>query len=222
MMNKNYIITQLSSKKEFRLDVSSLSLLGMHFNGVNIKIDTGCGYSTIPIQRLNITASLAKQLKLRDVNALISKLQNHIKMGCSLEQAKKLEYSKAYKLSYGIESGGKNHKQINFLKSTDLMNEEAISFRHKISNILLGNSLCELEIPDTYMYINYDRRGNILLGMDILENMDIHISGSAKTKKTTFLACPKDQINDEYLQELENTFHISSDINAMFIRQKMK
>ena len=45
--------------------------------------------------------------------------------------------------------------------------------------------------------------------------------GTIDTGETVFLACPKDQINDEYLQELEDTFHIASDISASIIRQKV-
>ncbi len=57
------------------------------------------------------------------------------------------------------------------------------------------------------MYINYDRASNILIGMDILKEWDIHI-GTIDTGETIFLGCPKGQINDEYLQELEKTFQV--------------
>lgn len=53
--------------------------------------------------------------------------------------------------------------------------------------------------------------GECLLGMDILKNWDIHI-GTIDTGDTIFMACPKDQINDEYLMALENTFHIGTEI----------
>ena len=126
------------------------------------------------------------------------------------------ENRSSFKLSYGIESGGQRHKQINFLSAQDIMNASEISFKHMVTNIEFNGVI----IPDRKMYINYDRKGNILIGMDILRDWDIHI-GTIDSGETIFLGCPKDQINDGYLQELENTFHISSDINAMIIRNKI-
>lgn len=93
----------------------------------------------------------------------------------------------------------------------------ALKFKHYVSNFEIAG----VPISHNYLYINYDRTSNILIGMDILKDWDIHIE-TIDSGETIFLGCPKDQINDAYLQELENTFHISSDINAMFIRQKMK
>ena len=47
--------------------------------------------------------------------------------------------------------------------------------------------------------------------MDILRNWDIHI-GTTKYGKTVLLACPKDQLNDEYFLELNNLFELGDDI----------
>lgn len=46
------------------------------------------------------------------------------------------------------------------------------------------------------------------------KNVDVKID----TGETIFLGCPKEQINDAYLQELEDTFHIASELNAKNIR----
>ena len=56
MTNNKFIKIMLNSNNEFRLDNVTMSILGMSFQNVNVKIDTGCPYSTIPIQRLNMSA----------------------------------------------------------------------------------------------------------------------------------------------------------------------
>lgn len=47
-------------------------------------------------------------------------------------------------------------------------------------------------------YINYSRKGNNLIGMDILQHWDIHMGTSRITGKKLFLACPEDSICLEY------------------------
>ena len=43
------------------------------------------------------------------------------------------------------------------------------------------------------MYVNYDRHGNILIGMDILSQFDMHIGISQKTNKVTLIGVLKVQ-----------------------------
>ena len=58
------------------------------------------------------------------------------------------------------------------------------------------------------MKVSYDRTGNILIGMDVLSQMDIHIGKSKILEKTVFIACPYDSLNQEYLEALNQHFDI--------------
>ena len=64
-----------------------------------------------------------------------------------------------------------------------------------------------MKIKD-YVKVSYDRTGNILIGMDVLSQMDIHIGKSKVLGKTVFLACPYTAINREYLEALSQHFDI--------------
>lgn len=95
------------------------------------------------------------------------------------------------------------------------MELNSVTFLHKDVTI----SIEDIQLPITDgVRISYDRVGNILIGMDILKNLDIHI-GTIETGETIFLACPKDKINDAYLLELNRLFHIGTDINASEFRE---
>lgn len=54
--------------------------------------------------------------------------------------------------------------------------------------------------------LNYDRKGNILIGMDILKDWDIHIGVSKETGKSLFLACPVENKCKEYVDALKLHF----------------
>lgn len=56
--------------------------------------------------------------------------------------------------------------------------------------------------------VSYDRTGNILIGMDLLAQMDIHIGQSRILGKTIFLACPYDSMNPDYLKMLHEHFDL--------------
>ena len=49
-------------KADFLLDNMS-----MYFRDVEVKIDTGCSFSTIPVKRLGIAEKICKQLKISDI-----------------------------------------------------------------------------------------------------------------------------------------------------------
>lgn len=157
-----------------------LDNIEMPFIDITVKIDTGCSISTIPVRKLNVSKSIRSTLKLNDI-------RDNIK----------------YYLSYGIETGGEKHKVPELLE--EKMQCPAMKFEHNIVDFSIGG----VDISNTTICLNYDRNSNILIGMDILKLWDIHI-GTIHTGETIFLACPKEQINHEYLLELENTFGIST------------
>ena len=87
---------------------------------------------------------------------------------------------------------------------------------HRISDFEIDG----VPINTKYIHVNYDRKSNILIGMDILKDWDIHmgkviIPNLKETGKTIFLACPLDGINQEYLLELERLFKIGTAINSV-------
>lgn len=147
------------------------------FYDIGVKIDTGCSISTIPLKRLKVSDTLCKVLKESDIF-------NHI----------------PYYLSYGIESGGLKHTVP--VTDSEKMNCPAMKFEHGISDFTVAG----MRIPCDKICLNYDRRGNILIGMDILQNWDIHMGTSRITGKNLFLACPKESICQEYLEVLAQHF----------------
>lgn len=186
-MTSSFIKSTLDSRNEFRVE-SEFTLFNTKIVNSNLKIDTGCGFTTFPLRTLGtFTLAEIQKYKLNDV-------RNHVR----------------YTLSYGVETGGRKHAIP--ITEQDKMKCSAMGFFKEIHDFSING----IEMGDRHIRINYDRTGNILLGMDILKDWDIHI-GIIDTGETIFLGCPKEQINDEYLQELENTFRIASDINASII-----
>lgn len=170
----NGIGGSFSTAASFRLDNFKAP-----FYDIEVKIDTGCSISTIPLKRLKVSDLLCKSLKKIDVANKVS-----------------------YFLSYGIESGGLKHTIP--VADTEKMECSAMKFEHKVSDFVIGG----VKISSDKIYLNYDRHGNVLIGMDILENWDIHIGISRKSGKSVFLACPKESVCREYVEALEMHFGI--------------
>lgn len=147
------------------------------FLDIEVKIDTGCSISTIPLKRLKVSDTLCKILKQTDIS-------NHI----------------PYYLSYGVESGGIRH--VKPITEEEKMGCAAMKFEHGISDLTIAG----VRISCDKIYLNYDRKGNILIGMDILQNWDIHMGISRMNGKNLFLACPKDNICKEYKDALFKHF----------------
>ncbi|MCM1538710.1 MAG: hypothetical protein NC254_09960 [bacterium] len=149
------------------------------FSNVPVKIDTGCSISTIPLARFQALKDFCDSLKASDIKAAIP-----------------------YEISYGVESGGERH-------SIPVTHEEkmqcpALKFRHNIQNFHIAG----IPIHKNTIYVNYNRKGNILIGMDILQDWNIHIGTSKITGKNLFLACPETSICQEYLEALKINFGI--------------
>lgn len=151
------------------------------FYDIEVKIDTGCSISTIPLKRLKVSDTLCKVLKRMDIVG-----------------------DAPYFLSYGVESGGVRHE----IPVTDdeKMECQAMKFEHGISDFTIGG----VKIASDRICLNYDRKGNILIGMDILKDWDIHIGVSKVTGKSLFLACPTGSKCREYMDALEMHFGIPS------------
>lgn len=146
------------------------------FNNIPVKIDTGCSISTIPLRKLRVSERMCKELKKTDIEDDVTNY-----------------------LSYGVETGGEKH-EVPFTFSQKL-ECPALKFVHNIAEFTIAG----VKLENTHICVNYDRSGNILIGMDILKDWDIHI-GTVNSGETIFLACPKAQLNDEYYSELNRLF----------------
>jgi hypothetical protein len=156
---------------------------------VQCKIDTGCMKTCIPIKRLNVSDSMALKLKKEAINS-------------------KIPYNRTY---------GVSDTQANKEKDTLLIQQGRLA---ECTSLRFIQQAEEFEIAG-YNFgcmdigINYDRTGNILIGMDILSQMDIHIGKSKITHETVLIACPYNNINSEYLSALEQHFALGTNIQEV-------
>lgn len=106
------------------------------------------------------------------------------------------------KSAKGVETGGYKHrKPVTF---DEKMDGHALKFEHVVSEFqIAGDSLTKETV-----FVNYNRKGNILIGMDILQDLDIHMGTSTKNGRHLFIACPKDSLCREYSDALEQHFLI--------------
>lgn len=153
-----------------------LDNIAVPFNNIVVKIDTGCSISTIPVRKLKVSEAMRMSLK-----------KNDIKNGT------------AYYLSYGVETGGEKHEEPVTFEEKMLC--PAMKFEHILSDFRIAGA----KINASKICLNYNRNGNILIGMDILKEWDIHI-GTNVLGETFMLACPMDNLNDEYYNALREYF----------------
>lgn len=188
-MKNNYIFLELNRYNEIRADVNmTIKSLGITaIENINIKIDTGCPYTSIPILKLGISSMKAQQMKQKD---------------CADSRIKK-------EISFGVnDSKDKREADKEKFKKGQYMELKSITFQHGGFDIDFEG----VHIGKDFVKISYDRTGNILIGMDVLSKLDIHIGKSKVLGKTVFLACPNDRINQEYLNALNQHFELK-DLN---------
>lgn len=190
MMNK-YIRIVASDKNEFRTTMD-IEIDGQKYSSVNVKIDSGCPQTTILTSKLGISEATARKLKATDSN------DPNIKKTISFGVNDSIQY--------------RNETRQKF-NNGQLLDLPAVSFRKEVSNI----SISGVDIGSRKIKINYDRSGNILIGVDILKTLDIHI-GKENSGKTVLLACPQNSINREYLNALENLIEESTNISVTIIQ----
>lgn len=180
-MRSSYIELKLTDKNEFRAE-AAFEINGMVFSKVNVKIDTGCPRTAFPMLRLGLSDSEAYKLKAQDcANNSIAK---SISFGVNDTRQKKEEDKRRFR--------AKRYMDLN-----------SISFRHTAEKFNLDG----LDMGDIDVLVSYDRVGNILIGMDILKNLEMHI-GTLQTGDTVLLACLRNNISDEYRKRLNSLFDV--------------
>lgn len=184
-MRSKYILLKVNQRNEIRADVNmSIKNMGLtEIENMNVKIDTGCPYTSIPILKLGISSAKAQQMKLRD---------------CADHEIRK-------EISFGVnDSKEKRESDKEKFKAGRYMELKSITFQHRDFEIDFG----EVCINKDYVKVSYDRTGNILIGMDILSKLDIHIGESKILGKTVFIACPYESMDQEYPEALSQHFDI--------------
>lgn len=193
-MKNNYIKIILDNHNEFRTTadfVLELSNGNLESFDNNVKIDTGAPKSLLPIKTLDYyTDTELCELKRYDLTHNIKRT-----------------------ISRGIETD--RNEKVQLRDINEAMVYKKVSFEHYVNNFYLD----KIHIGNRKIRVNYDLNGNILIGMDILNDFDIHISKSIITGKTTMLACPLNQINDSYIQALVSEFGIGEEIKNSLIRK---
>lgn len=184
-MKSKYILLEMNQRNEIRANVS-MAIKSMELTKIedmNVKIDTGCPYTSIPILRFGISNAKAQQMKQRD---------------CGDDRIRK-------EISFGVnDTKEKRDSDKEKFEAGKYMELKSITFQHRDFEIDFGG-VC---ISRDFVKVSYDRTGNILIGMDVLSQMDIHIGKSKILEKTVFLACPYASMNREYLETLKRHFDI--------------
>lgn len=182
-MSNNYILSVLDSNNEFRVEADFILLDIMAF-GVNAKLDTGCTYTNIPVKTMGGLTD--REILAEKRNDLINKTVRHI--------------------SRGVETDVKNLVIPKTLK-------DALLFKNFTFEKLAEDlTICGVNLGNIKVNVSYDFNNNILIGMDIMQNWDIHMDKSIKTGKYTLIACPKDKLNDEYYKALDEHFNLGNKI----------
>ena len=149
------------------------------FSDVDIKFDTGCSVSTIPVKTIGISSLVCKKLKEKDIDDNTETIR-----------------------SYGVETGGRFHSEP--ITKRQKMNCPALKFKHTISDFEIEG----VQIPISDIYLNYDRTGNVLIGMDILNQMINHIDISQKTGHMLWLCAPRDSVGQDFYDAMAEHFGI--------------
>lgn len=199
IMKSKYLMLSLNDKNEFRANMKIFipSLHCQAFNDVDVKIDTGCPKSSIPVKRLGINKKDAEKLKKRDcLNELVVK-----------------------NISFGVnDSEEKRKRDKEKFSKGDYESLASVTFTHNDVTLELEG----VSLSNTTIRLNYDRVGNILIGMDILKDLDIHMGESKLTFEYVMLACPKNLLCEEYYEALHDHFGIDKGTNLINIPEKIE
>ena len=195
----SYIISEMIKNSfivDIKLDFLDIELNDNDIEDIKAKLDTGCCHTSIVIRKLGVNEDIVKELKKSDIDNY--DIESELTFGVSDSIEKRNNDKRLYKLG-----------RLDEIKS--------VSFKHKINLEINGMAL------DTQLLnVNYDRTNNILIGMDVLSKMDIHIGYSKIAKNTVLIACPLDNINEEYINALDRHFGLKKIFTSKFVRDIIK
>lgn len=196
MMNR-YIIIELGKIKPFCF-ISSLAFeLPLHDRYIlsEVKIDTGCMRTCISYKRVLRRNEDIFECKHKAIN-------NDLKAT----------------LSYGVnDSEDYLELQKKLFKEKRYQECTAISFWHDISEITLEG----YKLPVKQIRVNYDRPSSMLIGMDILSQLDFHCGYSKVLNNYVFIGVLRSQEDkSDYYRALEEHFGILSNLYQDFIHSE--
>lgn len=143
---------------------------------VDVKIDTGCNYSSL--SALTIGFDEEEALKQKELDLENGNIPHFSTRNAGTTKLQILNDRIQYVCS---------HKD----------KIENVVFGHKAHNITIAG----MSIDDMEFKVSYDTNHPILLGMDVLKQFDIHIH-TTSDDKTILLACPLYYMSDKYKQSV--------------------
>ena len=174
------------------------------FNGVlqvgentvgNIKIDTGCSFTNIPLMFFGYSESESKQLKKVDIESFRNGETRIVR-------------------SLGVEtSKNKKLKDIDLMTDDELYEDASICFIHS-SNLILN----DYDLGEMKFKVNYDRYNYGLVGMNILKRFDFYCGLSKVLGCCVFVGVLKSQEDkSDYYRALEEHFGFYSDAKDIIV-----
>ena len=143
-MKNKFILFELNQRNEIRADVNmTIKSLGItEIENINVKIDTGCPYTSIPVRKLGISNEKAQQMKQKD---------------CADPAIKK-------EISFGVnDTKEKREMDKEKFRTGEYMDLQSVTFQHESLEVDFGG-IC---LKKNSVKISYDRTGNILIGMNL-------------------------------------------------------
>lgn len=177
------------------------------FNGVlkvdestigNVKIDTGCSFTNIPLMFFGYSENECKELKKLDI-------KNFRNGETKVIRSLGVEFNKNTKLP-----------SIHLMTDEELFEDESICFIHSSRLFIDGFDLGVKKFK-----VNYDRYNHGLVGMNILSQLDFHCGYSKVLNNYIFIGVLRTQEDkSDYYRALEEHFGILSNINEDFLNDE--
>lgn len=162
--------------------MTDLTLFDTELSSIRAIIDTGCSYSSFNYKQL---------FGLDDDKLRVRR------------KALDIETKRPYKVSYGVESSGTYKRELQTYN--DKISLDAIKFQYKVNLILNSYSLGIQSI-----YLNYNRRGTNLIGLDLLSKMDFYVGLSHITGTIVFIGVLREQKDkSDYYTALKGHFGLA-------------
>ena len=135
-MKNEYILLELNQHNEIRADVN-MTIKGLDITAIediNVKIDTGCPYTSIPVLKLGISNMRAQQMKQKD---------------CEDGRVRK-------EISFGVnDTKEKRDADKEKFRNGQYMELRSITFQHSGFDIDFGG----VHIAKDFVKLSYDRTG---------------------------------------------------------------
>ena len=194
-MKNNYILCKM---KNNCLTVKLDTELPLHARNALAKIDTGCGKTSIP---------LASKKFMIDEDTLFQFKKSAIDNGLSA------------RLSFGVSDNySVKYREKELFDNGDFLKCNAVNFQHNVPYFSINDYI--LSDVGSVM-VSYNRENNILIGMDILSQLDFHCGYSKVLNNYIFIGVLRTQEDkSDYYKALEEYFGVLSNMNENFLNSE--